>query len=575
MAGEQNYWQGRNRWGRRSALRAGALGSAGLAAAFALACGGGDDNKGSGAQATTASGGGAPAGQSGGASATAASGASTETPKPGGVLVQRLPTDPDFLDVHRTATYGTVWPLAPIFNQLVQFDPNKPANVPGEIVKDLADSWEQADPQTVVFKLKPGVKWHDGSDFTAEDIKVNIDWIRKPPEGKASPRSTAIQAVDAVETPDPLTVRIKLKRPNPSLLMNVASHYFAIGQGKDITANGEISPKLIGTGPFKFKSYEKGVSFEVEKNPSYHVQGRPYLDGMKWLIVRDYNTALTNLRQKQYHLFYEGQFTPTNQKSVEKDTGGQIEAVRVLGTLRDPVFMNARKKPFDDIRVRQAISMVIDRDEVMELVKEGAAKRGGAMLPGGAWALPEAELRKIDGYDKPNLDKAKALLREAGITGSIDVVGTTRTDFKPYAEVIQNSLKKVGINANIALADVATAQPVIQRGDYDITAWLIGINTDDPDAVFTELYTSNAVRNWAGIKDAEIDALFDKQTVLTNNDERKKVVQELEKKALEKFGAVTSFFDELCFARDKRVRNFTFASSLYTNRRMEAVWLAS
>src|SRR5581483_1365261 len=111
------------------------------------------------------------------------------TPTPGGVIIQRLPTDPDRLDSHQSTTYVSVWPCAaPCFNQLVQFHPHKPGNTPQDIFPDLAERWEQSDRQTVVFTLKPGVKFHDGSNFTAEDVKVTLDWIRQPPQGKTSPR---------------------------------------------------------------------------------------------------------------------------------------------------------------------------------------------------------------------------------------------------------------------------------------------------------------------------------------------------------------------------------------------------
>lgn len=574
MSTESGYWTQRRSaaLSRRRALRVG-VGAGGLAAAFALACGGDSKDETNKATATT----GSPAAvATSGASSPAAQATQTgEQPKVGGVVVQRLPTDPDFLDAHKSTTYGSVWPHAPCFNQLVQFSPDQKDPSPQAIMADLAEKWEQPDSQTLVFTLKKGVKFHDGSDFTAEDAKVQLEWIANPPAGKPSPRRvSAMGAVSAVEKVDDFTLRLKLKRPNPSLLMNLGSHYFTIGQAKDIIANGEIGPKLIGTGPFKLKSYEKGVSIEHERNPEYHVKGRPYLDGLKWFIVREYNTALTNLIGGQYHLFYELQFTPSQQKRVERETGGKYETPRVLSTLRDPVFMNATRPPYNDIRVRQAISLALDRDEAIDIVKEGAARTGGYMLPGASWAISEADLKKFDGYDKPNVDKAKQLLKEAGVATPLSATGTTRTDFKPFAELIQNQLKKVGINLDITLADVATAQPVLINGQYDISPWLIAINVDDPDAVFGEISTSDAERNWSKVKDPEIDALYAKQTVTTDTAERKKIVQDLEKRALSQYQLIAMYFEELTFARDKRVRNFTFQSSLYTNRRMESVWLA-
>jgi peptide/nickel transport system substrate-binding protein len=559
---EQSYWTraGRKGWTRRSMLQAGALGAAGLAGAFALACGGSSSEKSAGGG--TSSGGQQTGGQN-------------EQPKYGGVISQRLPNDPDKLDAHQSTTYVTVWPFAaPIFNQLVQFDPDKPGDTPSDIVADLADKWEQPDETTVVFTLKKGVKFHDGSDFTSEDPKTQLEWIKNPPQGKVSPRKSALDAITGFETPDANTLRVKLKQPFPSLFMNLASHYYGIGSAKDITANGEIGPKLIGTGPFKLKQYERGNLIELEKYPNYHVQGRPYLDGLKFYIVRDYSSALTNFIAGQYQLFYENQFTPSDQERAKSESGGKIETKLINSTLRDPLFMNAKHKPYDDIRVRQAISLAIDRDAAIKVVKEGAASRGGYMVPGGVWAISEADLRAVPGYDKPDLQKAKQLLSAAGVS-SLDAASPTRNDFKPYAEFIKDQLSKVGINVNIALSDTATAQPKLQNGDYDLGAWIIGINVDDPDATFAELATSDAVRNWSHVTDPKIDDLFQKQSTTMDTNERKKIVQELEKTALNAFQIVSTYFEQLPFAYWKQVRNMTFHSSLYTSRRMESVWLAS
>lgn len=564
---EEDGYQTRRAISRRRALRGGALGVAGLAA-FALACGN-DDKKEQGAATTTGA-----ATATGGQAGAATAAPSAEQPKYGGILNQRLPNDPDRMDAHQSTTYVTVWPFAaPIFNQLVQFDPDKPGDKFEDITADLATKWEQPDGQTVRFTLKPGVKFHDGGILTSEDVKAQLEWIITPPQGKVSPRRQALAAIDKIETPDATTVLIKLKRPNPSLLMNLASHYFGIGSAKDLKENGEIGPKLIGTGPFKLKAYERGNFIELAKNPEYHMQGRPYLDGMKFFMVRDYTSALTNLIGGQYHLFYESVFTPSDQERVKKESGGKFEAEAVPSTLRSPVFMNARRKPYDDVRVRQAISLAIDRDAAIKVVKEGFGRRGGYMQPGGAWAISEADLKKFDGYDKPDLTKAKQLLQAAGVT-SLKAAMPTRTDFKPFAELIKDQLAKIGIDVTIDLSDTATAQPKLQNGDFDVSAWLIGLNVDDPDATFAEVSTSNAVRNWSAVKDPKIDELYDKQSVITDTAERKKAVQELEKLALEKFQIVTAFFDDLPFARAKTVRNFKFHSSLYTSRRMESVWLA-
>lgn len=566
MAREERHWRSFN--GRRISRRAGLLGAAGAAGAFALACGGSKDN-------------GSKGGSTSGA-ATAASGASTaaaqaETPKPGGTAIYVLHTDPaPSLDPHQSTTLTTAWPAAPAFNQLVQFHPDKPGDTPQDIVADLAEKWEQPDSQTLVFTLRKDAKWHDGSPFTAEDAKANLDWIKKPSkEGKPSPRSGSQATVQSIETPDPSTLRVSFSRPTPSYIMNLGTAYYAIGQAKDLKENGELGTggKLIGTGPFKLKNYQRSNIIEFEKNPSYHIQGQPYLDGIKFFILPDYTTRLTNLIAGQYHIFWAVEFVKADQDRVKQEAGDKIETFSIPGFSREPVFMNATRKPYDDIRVRQAISLAIDRDAAINVVKQGQARRGGYMAPHGAWALGDTELKKFDGYDKPDLQKAKQLLAAAGVTTPLEASATSRTDFKDFAEFVKDQLSKIGINLKLTLADTATAQPVLIRGDFDIGPWTIAINVDDPDATFSEIATSKAARNWSRVYDDQIDQLYEKQSVLLDFNERKKVVQELEKRALSQYQVAVLYFQNNNHAKAKSLRNFVIHESLYSNRRLEGAWL--
>lgn len=551
-------WDGR--YASRRRMLAALSGAAG-AGAVALACGGGGTKYGSGASQQTA--------------AQPSAAAAQEQPRPGGVISQRLQTDPAALDVHQVTTFVAVWAAAPAFNQLVQFHQDRPADTVQDIVPDLAEKWEQPDPTTLVFSLRRGVTFHDGAEFAAEDVKVNLDWLKKPPQGKTSPRAATQATVDAVETPDPATVRVRFSRPTPSYLMNLSSHYFAIGQGKDIVANGEIGPKMLGTGPFRLKSYQRANTLELERSATYHRPGLPYLDGLKFFILPDYTTALTNFLAGQQQMFYDVQFVPSDADRITNETGDRVEVTRVQGFGRDLVFMNARRKPYDDVRVRQAISLAIDRDAAIKVVKQGSATRGGYMTPGGAWAIAEDELRRFDGYDKPNLDKAKQLLAAAGVQTPLEASGSSRTDFKDWSEFVKDALARVGINLKLNLADTATVQPVLQRGDFDIAPWVIGLNVDDPDATFSEISTSKAVRNWSAVYDAQLDALYDRQSQTLDTAERKRIVQELEKQALSVYQVATGYFGINLFAKYKTVRNFTFHQSSYTNRRMEAAWLRS
>lgn len=548
---------------RRLSRRRTLVGSAGgLAAGFILACGGDDPaDNGTGT-----------AGESGTASVQATQTAQ-EQPVSGGVISQRISADPSPLDPHQSANYSSVWPAAPCFNQLLQFDPSKSSAGPQDILPDLATRWEQPEPLTLLFTLKPGVTFHDGGAFTSQDPRVQLEWMLDPPPAKVSPRRSALLAIDAIETPDAGTLRLRLKQPAPSLLINLASHHFALGQAKDILTNGEVSAGLIGTGPFKLTRYHRSALLELVKNPAYHVPGRPYLDGLTFFIVPDYATALDNAIARQYQLFFDPSFRLQDQQRVELGTADQMETALVPSTLRHFVLINARRRPYDDIRVRQAISLALDRDTAIKVVGERAGRRGGYMTPKGAWAISEGDLKRHEGYDKPGIEKARQLLQQAGVPTPLESSAATRADLQTFGEFVVDQLGKIGINVNLNLIEGAKAQAALQRGDFDIAPWLLATNLDEPDAAFGEIATTRAARTWSIASDPSIDALYEKQSQTLNVDDRRKLVQDLERQALSQYGIAVIFFEDSRFARHRSVQDFVWQESLYTNRRMESVWL--
>src|SRR6266498_2293300 len=212
----QGYWQQvvNNRITRRRALAA--TGAAAMVAGMLSlpGCGGGEGK------------------QTAGSGGTAED---REPPRNGGILNQTIHTDPSpNLDPHQTTTFTTIFPAAPAINQLVQFDHNKPGDTVQDMGPDLAEKWEQPDNLTVVFTLRPDVMWHDGTPLTSEDVKTTLEWLKKPPPGKPSPRSATQNSVEQIEVPDSRTVRVHFSRPTASYLMNLASHFSAIGQTKDL-----------------------------------------------------------------------------------------------------------------------------------------------------------------------------------------------------------------------------------------------------------------------------------------------------------------------------------------------------
>lgn len=550
---------------RRVVLRSGGVAAAGLGA-LAVGC---SSSKNNAVPSSTTS---VPAAKPANGTAAPAAAASSVQPQTGGILSQRLQTDPATLDIHQTSTYGAVWPEAPCYNQIIQFDPKEPDT---KIIPDLADAYEVGgDGLSIVFHLHPGVKFHDGSAFTSADAKATIDWIKNPPGKTASPRQGVLATVTSVEVPDAQTIKLILSRPTPSLLLNLSTHYMAVSSMPDLD-KGDAGTNMNGTGPFKLKSYTRGVGIELERNPNYFVPGRPYLDGLKYSIVPDENTAFTGFTGGQFQQYYP--IMAENLDRVAKETNGKAKVLSAVQPGGVYLFFNGKKKPYDDIRVRQAISLVLDRQACIQIVESGQGQIGCYMDPVGPWALPLDQLKAVVGYDKPDIAEAKKLLAAAGVTEPVSGVILTRSDqaYRDTATFIQATLKQAfGWNYTIDPKDSAAAYTAAYALQFDLIAWRLGLSLDDPDATFAEIATRTAVRNWSQIYDDQADALFDKQSQTLDVAARKKLVIDTALKYMNSFQVIGLEFAYGNHGQYNTVQNYTRPLSLYVNQRYQDVWLS-
>jgi len=220
--------------------------------------------------------------------------AAQETPRRGGVLLAAIGADAPGLDPHQEQTFATLQPMAPLYSTLLQIDPYSYPNVIG----DVASEWSiSSDGLTYTFKIRPGIRFHDGSPLTAADVKASYDKILFPPHGVRSIRQYHYSAVASVEAPDPSTVVFKLKFPSASLLLNLASPWNVIFPKKYLDKDPNyFKTNVVGSGPFKLKSYTRGSTFEGERNPDYFVKDRPYLDGYKFFISTETSVRAAAIR---------------------------------------------------------------------------------------------------------------------------------------------------------------------------------------------------------------------------------------------------------------------------------------
>jgi peptide/nickel transport system substrate-binding protein len=414
--------------------------------------------------------------------------------------------------------------------------------------------------------------------LTSADVKVSLDRVREPPQGIVSPRAEAFGAMEAIETPNEFTVTIRLSQPNPSLLDNLAQGWMAIYPKHVLDKEGDMKKVVVGTGPFKLKKYTRGVSIELEKNRDYFVKGRPYLDGITLFIVPDFGTAYAAFRTRRL-LFMDFQQESTGHQA-EAELAKQVVINKVPQLAMRPVLnLNTKRKPWDDIRIREALSLAIDRQAAIRVITDNEGTIGGFMPPGGKWALPPEELQKIPGYGpnkQADLDRARKLLAEAGYGEGLKTTLLTRmgSQYERISVFLKGEMAKIGIDATLDVKESAAAYDVLNSRSFDVAPWATGASLDDPDAIFGEHYICEGVRNYAQLCLPEVDALFTQQSQTLDPEQRRVLVHEMERKAMLGFGRIISHWRARIVGYWPEVKNYRVHSSIYNNQRFQDVWLA-
>jgi len=509
--------------------------------------------------------------------------AQSQTPKSGGTLNIMLREDlSQGFAIHESSTISTVFPAAPCLNNLVQFDPAKAIESTDTIVGDLAEKWSWQDNyRNLVFFLRKNVKWHDGHPFSSKDVKFTFDMLREGPEAPAklriNPRKDWYANVEAVEAPDPYTVVFRLKRPQPSLLSMIASGYTPIYAAHVPPASYRTS--CVGTGPFKVKEWRKGEYLDYVKNPDYFIKGRPYLDALHYVVIVERGTRTAALQAGQLDVAFPGETTKAAAEQLKKAVP-QLVITPVGTAVTDNIIMNEKKPPFDNLKVRLAVSYAIDRRGLIQAVHQGAGVPGAAMAPRpyGVWGMTEKDLLTLPGYGKPAdmKDKAKKLLAEAGVKPGqplrVEMVTRAIAVYVDMASFVINELKQVGIEATLKQIETAQWHAMATRGDYQIGANLTGLGVDDPDANLYENFACGSPRNYSFYCDEQVMKMIDQQS--QELDPRKRLAQviAIQKKIEE--AAARPVLDHRIdyFTVWPHVKNLTPHHNIYNFARMQDVW---
>src|SRR5574341_412725 len=271
-------------------------------------------------------------------------------PKYGGVLNATLSEAPPSLSIHEEATVAAVWPMMPCYSNLVLFDPLIKQESMRTIIGELAEKWAWQDGgKSLVFHLRKGVKWHDGQPFSSKDVKHTFDTVREAPEVTAklrvNPRKLWYENVVFIETPDPATVIFRLKRPQPSLLLMLASGYGVVYPAHVPLA--QLRTKCVGTGPFRLKEHRPGESLELERNPDYFVKGRPYLDGLRYIAIKDRATKFAALQAGRLDVSFPGDANKAIAEQMSQAVPQMAMQVSIENNT-DNIIINHKKTPFSD-----------------------------------------------------------------------------------------------------------------------------------------------------------------------------------------------------------------------------------
>jgi peptide/nickel transport system substrate-binding protein len=503
-----------------------------------------------------------------------------EKPRHGGELVFVVAAEPPSFDAHREETFAMLHPTAPQYNTLMRVDPNDKTGT--KFVGDLAESWTiSQDHRTYTFKVRQGVKFHDGSVMTSKDVKASYDHIIFPPAGVVSSRQATYATVESVEAPAPDTVVFRLKRPEASFMAQVASPWNYIYKA-DILAKDPrwYEKNVMGTGPFKFVEYVRGSHWVGKKNPDYWDKGKPYLDGFRAIFIPSASAQVAAIRGERAMIQFRS-FTPADRDSLVNALGNKITVQESPWNCSIGITPNEAKKPYDDKRVRRALSLALDRHEGSKalsriaLIKEMA----GIQVPGTPWATPPAELEKLAGYGRDiNAARAEArrLLKEAGAENlSFTLLNrAVPQPYEPFGIWVIDQWRQIGVTVKHNPVETSSWFGALRSGDFEVAVTAPCNSIVEPD-MDIHWFLSTSPVNYGKHKDTVMDDLYARQSRTLDPEERRRLLRQFEKRLYdEEVHFIMGFQWHRIVPHLSKVKGWTIMPSHFLNQTLDTVWLS-
>jgi peptide/nickel transport system substrate-binding protein len=506
-----------------------------------------------------------------------------EAEKSGGVLKIYFFDSPASMSILEESTIAGEGPAMPVFNNLVMYDQHVPQSGLDSIIADLATEWAWDEGKTrLTFKLRQGVKWHDGKPFTSADVKCTFELLQGKANGKLrlNPRKPWYRNLTEVTTNGDFEVTFNLQRPQPSFIAMLAAGFTPIYPCHVSAAEMRSHP--IGTGPFKFVEFKPNEYVKLVRNPDYWKPGRPYLDGIEYTIIKNQSTGVL--------AFVAGQFDMTSpyflQVPLLKDIKSQAPAVTcelVPSNVQRNVLINRAAAPFNNPELRRAVALVLDRQAFIDTLTQGKGDIGGVLLapPEGIWGMPPDQLQQLPGYGPDvakNRAEALSIMGKAGYGPDkrLQLKVSTR-NIPPYrdpAVILIDQLKAIYIDAELEPVDTANWFAKVARRDFTLGMNLTGNGLDDPDQTLYENYACGSENNYDGYCNKAVDEMIDTQSREFDQNKRKQMVWALERQLAEDVARPVLWHNRSGTCWQPYVKGYVpMVNSIYNGNRMEDVWL--
>ena len=508
--------------------------------------------------------------------------------KKGGTLVFVVPDEPPSFDGHRETTFALIHPVAPHYSVLVRVDPQDPGS--GKIVCDLCTGWKvSADRKTYTFDIRRGVTFHDGEALTAKDIVASYHKIINPPKGVLSPRKAFYSMVGSVSAPNSDTVVFQLKFDSPAFLPALANPFNFIYSAKRLSSDIHWYEKnVLGSGPFRLKSRAPGANWIGIRYEKYHHQGLPYLDGFEAIIAKRESLRVQAVRGGRAMIEFRG-FPPSARDDLKRTLGNQITVQENTWNCSIFVVPNPYKKPFDDPRVRRALSLAIDRWGGSNYLSRITIVKtvGGIVFPDHPLAPTTEELQKFEGFGRDleaNRTKSRQLLKEADVPEGYKFKLHNRDVDQPYKVVgtwLVDQWLQVGLDVEQWVQPTDSYFKVLRSGkgstkppEFDVTLDYNCQAVVDPTLDVAKVISyDKSPSNHGSYIDRELDTIYETQLREPDQAKQKILLMQLMQRNVEQAWQIPTLWWHRIIPHNTRLKGWKISPSHYLNQDLSFLWL--